>query len=353
MVEQFHGAGPAPPRSPHTGRAGQIRRLLASLALLAVATAARGSGDYVLATASLGGTYYPVGTAIATLVKAQLSTEHRIGMVAIPTAGSVENFALMASGEADFAIVQALVAYDVWNGGRPSGKRPEQRAFRAVTALWRNVEQFVLHTEFVRTGTIEDLLSLEGVSVGLGDRDSGTLMSNRVLLGNLGIDIEQKFRLAYLGYGPATDALQAKEIVAVGIPAGLPTKSLTRAKAAMGKAITILGFTSEQAARADGGMALWSPYSIPAATYPDQPEAIQTIAQPNLLVVNATVSDEDVYRITRVLFEHREFLEAMHSATGEIAIKNALGGLPVPIHPGARRYFEESGLVVPDHLKAD
>jgi TRAP transporter TAXI family solute receptor len=307
---------------------------------------------YVLATASPGGTYYPVGTAIATLVKAKLSIEHHIEMVAIPTAGSAENLALMQRGEADFAIVQALVAYDAWNGGKLLRQNDGQRDFRAVTALWPNVEQFVLHSEHAKTGTIDDLLALKGASVGLGDRNSGTLLSNRILLGHLGIDIERDFRLSFLGYGPATDALKAREIVAVGIPAGLPTKSLSRIKAAMGSAITILGFTPAQAARADGGLSLWSPYTIPARTYPDQPRPVSTIAQPNLLAVRADVSEADVYQITRVLYERRDFLKAMHSATAAIDLSNALVGLPAPLHEGARRYFEEAGLQVPDHLLA-
>jgi TRAP transporter TAXI family solute receptor len=314
--------------------------------------AARAGKNYVLATASPGGTYYPVGTAIATLVKAGLSLEHDIGMVAIPTAGSVENLRLLERGEADFAIMQGLVAHDAWSGKRTFANDAPHRGFRAVTALWRNVEQFVLRTEHVRTGTIADLLALKGGAVGLGDRESGTLLSNRVLLENLGVDIDRYFLLSYLGYGPAADALQAGNILAIGIPAGLPTKSLSRMKAAMGSAATILGFTAEQAMLADNGLGLWSRYVIAAQTYPDQPESVTTIAQPNLLVVNAGVSDDAVYRVVKVLFERRAFLQAMHPATAELELQNALVGLPVPLHPGAQRYFEEAGLTVPVRLRA-
>ena len=321
------------------------------LVCMLAALPARAAGkNYVLATASPGGTYYPVGTAIATLVKADLSLEHDIGMVAIPTAGSVENLSLLERGEADFAIMQGLVGHDAWSGKRTFANDAPHRGFRAVTALWHNVEQFVLRTEHVRTGTIADLLALKGSAVGLGDRESGTLLSNRVLLENLGIDIDRHFSLAYLGYGPATDALQAGNIVAIGIPAGLPTKSLSRMKSAMGSAVTILGFNPEQAKLADNGLGLWSSYVIAAQTYPGQPESITTIAQPNLLVVNAGVSDDVVYRIVKVIFERRAFLQAMHPATAELELKNALVGLPIPLHPGAQRYFEEAGLTVPARL---
>ena len=325
----------------------RARLALALLALLCTAGAARGAEPYVLATASPGGTYYPVGVAIATLVKAQLGSSHGIEMVAAPTAGSVENLALLARGEAQFAIVQSLVGHDAWVGGTLFADGRAQRGFRAVCALWRNVEQFVLRTEHVRTGTVSDLLAVKGARIVLGDHRSGTLVSSRVLLANLGIDVDQDFELAYMGYGPAGDALQAGEIVAMSAAAGLPTKSVARAKAAMGGAITILGFTPEQAARADGGLGLWAPYTIPAGTYADQPEPISTIAQPNLLLVDAGLAEEVVYRITRVLFEQHELLRSMHEATRDIRASNALAGLTVALHPGAQRYFEEVGLAIP------
>ena len=239
--------------------------------------------QYVLATASPGGTYHPVGVAIATLVKAELSIEHGIDMVAVSTAGSAENLALLHSGDADFAIAQALVSHDAWTGVRSFSRDGPRRGFRAVTALWQNTEQFVLLSQYVKTGTIDDLIALEGAMVGFGKRGSGTLLSNRVLLEHFGVDIDRHYRLAYLGYGPAADALQAGEIVAVSMPAGVPTKALTRAKAAMGEGITILSFTDRQVVQADKGLGLWSPYTIAAGTYPDQTNDVKTIAQRNLL----------------------------------------------------------------------
>jgi TRAP transporter TAXI family solute receptor len=271
-------------------------------------------------------------------------------MVAVSTAGSVENLALLDRGEADFAIVQALVSYDAWSGVRSFSQVGPRRNFRATTALWQNTEQFVLLSEHVKTGTIDDLIALKGATVGLGKHDSGTLLSNRVLLAHFGIDIDQHYRLAYLGYGPAADALQAGEVVAIGIPAGVPTKSLTRAKAALGAGITILSFTATQTAQADNGLGLWAPYTIAAGTYPGQADDVRTIAQPNLLVVNANVDEDAVYRIVKLIFERREFLRAMHSATEAITLESALTGLPVPLHEGAKRFFEEMALPIPQHL---
>jgi TRAP transporter TAXI family solute receptor len=308
------------------------------------------SGEYILATASTGGTYYPVGVAIATLVKSQLSTDEGISMRAVPTAGSVENLDLLRDGKADFAILQALVGHDVWNGrGFVAGKRKWQ-GFRAVTVLWRNVEQFVIRAEHLRGGTVDDLRKLRGARVALGSLNSGTLVSSRLLLRNLGIDVDHHFELVHMGYGPAASALQAGDVQAISVPSGLPTKSLSRAKSSMGSKIAILAFTPAQAARADAGLGLWSPFSIPAGTYPAQPNVVTTIAQPNLLAVSEAVPAEVVSHIARTIFEHRNFLRSMHPATSDIGLTEAFQGLPVPLHAGASHYFESVGLDIPTHL---
>ena len=105
-----------------------------------------------------------------------------------------------------------------------------------------------------------------------------------------------------------------------------------------------------EAAQADGGLGLFQPYTIKAGTYPNQTEDVQTIAQPNFLAVSADLADEDVYMITRTIFENLDYLGGIHRAMKALSEENALVGLPVPLHPGAQRYFEEIGLDIPAHL---
>jgi TRAP transporter TAXI family solute receptor len=136
----------------------------------------------------------------------------------------------------------------------------------------------------------------------------------------------------------------------MGIPAGVPTGSMARVKAAMGSGLTILNFDDEQAREADGGLGLWTRYTIPANTYPNQEKPIRTIAQPNLLCVRADVDEKVVYLIAKAIHENLAFLKSMHTATATISIDKALLGLPLPLHPGAVRYYREVGLNIPPAL---
>lgn len=308
--------------------------------------------SYLLATASTGGTYYPVGVAISTLTKVKLLPKKKIGMSAINSAGSGENVKLLRENEVQFAILQGLFGYYAWNGTGPVKKDGPQKGLRAVSMLWQNVEQFTVLSDFAKTGTLSDLEGMKGKFMALGKKNSGTIGSNTKILGNLGIDAAKDYKLVHVGYGPSGDALQNGQVAGMSTPAGVPTGAVTKAMAAMGDKVTILDFTPEQAKKADGGLNLWTPYLIPAGTYPGQKKDINTIAQPNFLAVRADVDEEAVYLITKTIYENLPFLTAIHKATKAISLKNAIAGLPMPIHPGAARYYKEVGLTIPDHLIA-
>jgi len=310
------------------------------------------SQNFLLATASTGGTYYPVGVAISTLTKVKLQPKKKIGMSAINSAGSGENIKLLRENEVQFAILQGLFGFYAWNGKGPLAQDGPQKDLRSVTMLWQNVEQFTVLSDKAKTGTIADLADLKGQRLALGKKNSGTIGSNKTLLGNLGMDAEKDFDLIYVGYGPSADALQNGQIVGMSTPAGVPASAVTRAMAAMGDKVKILNFTDEQAKKADGGLNLWTRYVIPADTYPGQKEAVNTIAQPNFLAVRADVDEEAVYQITKTIYENLPFLNAIHKATKAIKPEKALAGLPMPLHPGAARYFKEIGLTIPESLIA-
>ena len=304
--------------------------------------------DYVLNTASTGGTYHPVGTAIATLTKVKLLPKQKFSLTAVNSAGSGANVQALGAKTADFAILQGLYGSYAATGTGPISE--PQKNLRSVTILWQNVEQFLVANEKVKSGTVSDLMGLKGQAAGMGKQNSGTLGSNKVLLSGLGLDISGDFDLVYAGYGPTADALANGQIVAAGIPSGPPTGAITKLMAANTGEFTILDVTSTEAKKMDGGRLLWTPYVIKAGTYPGQDKDINTIAQPNFLGVNASVDENHVYLLTKTMYENLPFLQAIHPATKVMAVEKAMAGLPVPLHLGAAKYYKEIGMVIPSHL---
>lgn len=308
--------------------------------------------SYILATATTGGTYYPVGVALATLTKVKLEPKSKISLSAINSAGSGENVKLLRENQAQFAILMGLYGAWAWNGEGALASSGAMKGMRSVTMLWQNVEQFSVKSEYVKTGTISDLAGLKNSKLSVGGKNSGAEGTARHILGNLNMPAD-KFNLAYMGYGPSADALQNGNVSGINIPAGVPTGAMTRAYAAMGSDMITLDFTDEQIAQANGKYNLWSRFVIPANTYPGQVKRINTMAQPNFLAVRDDISDEDVYLITKALYENLPFLKSIHKATKAMAIEKAITGLPVPLHPGAIRFYKEMGVEIPAHLIAE
>lgn len=307
--------------------------------------------DYVLNTASTGGTYHPVGTAIATLSKVKLLPSEKFSLTAVNSAGSGANVQALAAGTAQFAILQGLFGSYAATGTGPVSE--PQTNMRSVSMLWQNVEQFILSNDLVTGGTVSDMMAAKGKTIAMGKENSGTLGSNEVLMSGLGVDFANDFEFVYAGYGPSVDAMSNGQVVAAGIPSGPPTSAVTKLMSTNGGKFTLLSVTEDEAAKMDGGRNLWTPYTIEAGTYPGQTEAVTTIAQPNFLAVNGDVDENHVYLLTKTLYENLPFLQAIHPATKAMSVEAAMAGLPVPLHPGAARYYKEVGFEIPARLIAE
>ena len=85
--------------------------------------------------------------------------------------------------------------------------------------------------------------------------------------------------------------------------------------------------------------------TIPANTYTGQTTAIETAAVVNYLVTRSDLKDDLVYAMTKSTFDNLPELAVAHSAGKEITLAGALAGMPIPLHPGAERYFREKGVL--------
>ncbi len=306
--------------------------------------------QYVIATATTGGTYYPVGVAIATLTSIKLRKQ-KITANAISSAGSGENVDMLKNKEVDFAILQGLFGAMAYQGKMKYEGKP-MKDMRSVTMLWQNVEHFVVLNNKVKTGTIEDLKNF-GDGFSIGKRGSGTEGSGRVILSAFGIEPDKDFRTEYLGYTPSAQAMMDNRIAGANIPAGPPVSAITQLFATLGNdKVRVLDFTDDQLNKVRGVFPIWTRFVIKAGTYPGQKKDINTIAQPNFLAVRPDVPAEDVYKILKNIYDNLPFLHNIHKATMAMSLDRAINGLVVPLHPGAVKFYKEKGINVPDYLIA-
>lgn len=326
--------------------------VLGLLTIVAGEASAAEPRRYILATATTGGTYYPVGVALSTLTKVRLEPNHNIVLVDVSSPGSGENIRMLRENAAQFAILQGLYGAWAWNGAGSLRADGPQTYLRSITMLWQNVEHFVIKSDYVKTGDMSDLAALREKRLSLGQINSGTEGSGSYILEQLGFG-SRDFQSAPIDYGSNAAAIQNGLIDGMNIPGGPPVGAVTQAFGALGKDITVLDFTEEQLTAVNSGYPLWNRFIIPAGTYPGQDQQIATIAQPNFLAVRSDVEDESVYLIVKAIYRNLPLLHIIHPATEAMSLAHAIEGLPVPLHPGAARFYREQGIDIPDHLVAE
>jgi TRAP transporter TAXI family solute receptor len=321
---------------------------VAATMVVTVQSPAQAAKSLIIATATTGGTYYPVGVAIGTLISIKLAKSDQITATAINSAGSAENVQMLKNKECDLAILQGLYGMQAYNGKGSYAGQPMQ-GMLGISMLWQNVEHFALLAKYAKSGTILDLKGLNE-KFSIGKRGSGTEGSGRHIFAGLGIEPDKDFTTEYLGYNPSVDAMQDGRIAGANIPAGVPVSAITQMYAMLGDKATVLDVTDEQLATINGDIELWTRFVIPPDTYPGQTKPIKTIAQPNLLVATNDLDEETVYKITKTIYENLPFLNNIHAATKAMAIEKAIAGMPMPLHPGAVKYYQEVGVAVPEKL---
>jgi len=300
--------------------------------------------NLIIATATTGGTYYPVGVAIGTLASIKLAGSDQITATAINSAGSGENIQMLKNKECDLAILQALFGLNAYNGKGPY-EGNAFKGFSSVTMLWENVEHFALLTKYVKKGDVSDLKGMSE-KFSIGKRGSGTEGSGRTLLSAVGIDPEKDLELEYLAYTPSAQAMMDNRIVGANIPAGPPVAAITMLYAQLGAdKARVLDFTDAQLAEIQKEYPIWSRWVIPAGTYPGQEKDINTIAQPNFLACRSDLPEDVVYKLTKTIYENLPFLHNIHKATMAMSLERATMGLPAPLHPGAEKYYREVGAI--------
>ncbi len=296
-----------------------------------------------IATASTGGTYYPIGVGMGNLWTQELKDEG-IRASGQSSAGSVENIDLIQKNEADLAIIQGLIGAQAY-AGQGSFEGKEYKDLRTVANIWPNVEHFVLMNQKVKSGTISDI---EGTTFSVGPQASGTEQSTIVMMEGINLTKED-IQPEYLGYDDTISAMRDGRLDGGSVPAGTPVAAVTDMYAS-GVAATVLDVTPEQANEINEVFNAWYEYTIPAGTYPKHDKEIHTIAQPNLLIASIDLDEETVYLLTKTLYENLEFMYGVHNSAKTMELSNALDGLPAPLHIGAYKYFKEAGLEIPEEL---
>lgn len=312
---------------------------LTAAALIAAGPAAA-QMQLSIATGGTGGVYYPIGGGIAELINQHVEGYSAVAEV---TGASVENMALINTGDSDFALALADTVYQAFTGtGALEGR--EMPELRALLSVYPNAIQIVTLAE----SDIRSLEDLRGRRVSVGAPGSGTEVNAQQILTANGISYDE-IDEQRLNFNETADALRDGDIDAGFWSVGPPTSSIMNLAAT--RAIRLIPLSEEEIAAAQDVEPTFAPYTLEAGIYDGIEEDVPTISIPNVFVVHADMDEDLAYEVTKVIFERVDDLIAVHPAAEDISVEFTMASTPIPLHPGAIRYFEEIGAEIPDNLR--
>lgn len=310
------------------------RRRVVGLAMLALAAAtlpAKADEFINILTGGTSGIYYPMGVAIAKLFG---ETIPGVRPSVQATKASVENLTLLQQGKGELAFTLGDSLAFAWAGNEEAGFKQKLGKLRGMAAIYPNYIQVVA----AKDSGIKTLADLKSKRLSVGAPKSGTELNARAILQGAGLSYQDLGKVEYLPFTESVELMKNRQLDATLQSAGLGVASLRD----LATAIDII--VVEIPASVVGKVG--APYvaaTIPAKTYTGQDQDVATAAVVNYLVTRADLTDDLVYQMTKAIFDHLGDLAAAHSAGKDIKLDNALKGLPVPLHPGAARYFNDKG----------
>lgn len=309
--------------------------LLAAATTLAISTTALAAPKFInILTGGTSGVYYPVGVGLSQLYNTGIE-DARASVQA--TKASVENLNLLQGGRGELALALGDSVADAWNGVEDAGFRAPLAKLRGIAATYPNF----IHIVANKASGINSLADLKGKRVSVGAPKSGTELNARAILKAAGMSYEDLGRVEFLPYAESVELIKNRQLDATLQSSGLGMAAIRDLASMM--PITFVEIPTEVTTAI--GSDAYQPGTIPAGTYDGQDQDVQTIAITNLLVSHEDVDEETAYLMTRLMFENLERLGNAHSAAKAIRLETATQGMPIPLHPGAERYYREAGVL--------
>lgn len=310
------------------------RHLIAAAILAAVGAAPAQADEFInILTGGTAGVYYPLGVALSKIYADKIKGSRPSVQ---STKASVENLNLLQAGKGEIAFTLGDSLGLAWEGDKEVGFKAPLKKLRGIAAIYPNYIQLVATKE----SGIKTIADLKGKRISVGAPKSGSELNTRAVLKAAGLAYSDMGKVEYLSFAESVELMKNRQLDATLQSAGLGVASIR--DLAANNDITVVAIPASLVKK------IGAPYIsaiIPAGTYRGQDANVETAAVGNFLVTQSGVKADLVYNMTKALFENLGTMVAAHNAAKAIKLEHALDGMPVPLHPGAERYYKEKGLI--------
>jgi TRAP transporter TAXI family solute receptor len=313
----------------------RLRIALSALACALAAAPVSAAQTFInVLTGSSTGVYHALGVALGEVLDAAMP-ETKSAVQATRT--SAENLNLLQAGRGDVAFAAGDVLSDAWKGNEVAGFKAPLRKLRGIAAIYPNYIQFIARAD----SGIRKLADLRGKKISVGVPKSATDVSARAILHAAGIDYKDFAKIEYAPFGESIELMKERQIDVTLQSAGVGASALRDLANAID--IVVVPIPADVIRNIDDPA--YIPVLIPAYTYRGQTRDVPATAVLNYLVTRDDEPVDTVYGVTKAMWTGVDQLAAANAAARAMDVRKALEGMPVPLHPGAERYYREIGLI--------
>lgn len=286
----------------------------------------------VIATGGVSGTYYPIGGGMAELMNKHMKN---IKATAEVTGASLENCRLVQKDEAQFAQANASAAYLAYYGMPPF--KTKLAKLRAVMSMHPSHIQFVV----LKSSGINSFADLKGKKVNVGPPGGSTFVSSWDLLELYGFK-KNDINAVYLSFSEAVKAMKDGNLDCAVVSSSVPNPAVT--ELAVTRDIKLLEVDQDILKKLVAKFPYYTKTKIPAEAYKGVDKDIWAMTVMNVVVCNADLETDLVYNALKLWFENKAYLVKIHPIVRYMTMELA-PQVPIPLHPGAEKYFREIGAI--------
>ncbi|MDD3674457.1 MAG: TAXI family TRAP transporter solute-binding subunit [Thauera propionica] len=311
-----------------------VRKCVIGTAFVAATSVASAATFVNVLTGGTSGVYYPLGVTLSQIY-GEVIADSKVQVQA--TKASAENLNLLQAGRGEIGFSLGDSVSDAWKGNADAGFAKPLDKLRAIASVYPNYIQIVALAD----ANVKSLADLKGKRISVGAPRSGTELNARAILRAAGLSYNDFAKVEYLPFGESVELMKNRQIDVTLQSAGLGVAALRDLSAAV--KVNFVPIPADVVGKV--GDPAYQAAKVPANTYEGQTADVDTVAINNLLVTHEKVSDDVAYQMTKGIFDNLERLGTSHSAARQIKLEKAAEGLPIPLHPGAEKFYREKGLI--------
>ncbi|MDR2137776.1 MAG: TAXI family TRAP transporter solute-binding subunit [Synergistaceae bacterium] len=318
------------------GTKGVFAKGLLAAALMVFASGVASAADDVfvrIGTSTVGGGFYLIGNTIARLGTQALK---EINFTAI-TGGSIKNCINLGAKEIELGMVQSSTVNDAWKGGNDSFKEPV-KTLRYVTAIYLMPAHILVNKD----AEIKSIADFKGKRVDYGSVGAGIEINTREFMSVYGLK-DDDVNIQRFSRNEVEEALRVGDSQAHIWTTNAPNAQVSE-MVRSGK-VGLIGIEDDKIGVLIEKFPHYEKAVIPGGTYEGYAQDIPVAAAVGSLLTYEDMPEDVIYKITKMLHENNKFLAERLNYFAGFNLQMALAGMAVPLHPGAKKYYVEQGLI--------